>query len=92
MIFRTLINSFGGNIYNVTYINSKGSEVIVTNSSDINLYSIAPGTYRIKVGNYEHEYKFNLGGVYAVLEIPDPLTDFVSTNRIVNGYNINVSL
>lgn len=66
----------------MTYLNSKDSEVIITNSSDDNIYIIAPDTYRIKVGNYEFQQKFYLGGVYAVLEIPDSLTNFASSIKL----------
>lgn len=78
---RTLVNA-GGQIYNITYKDSDGVEVLVTDSKDHNLYSISPDVYQITIGNYIFEYKFYLGGVYALLLVPNSTTTYVCTMEI----------
>lgn len=86
MIFRTLVNPYDEKIDNVTFTNSKGTVIISTNSSDNSIHSIAPDNYQIKIGNYEHEHKFYLGGVYTILSIPTNITDYVNSQkkRLIN--------
>lgn len=81
MICRTLVNTYDGKIHNVTFTNSKGNIVISTNSSDNSIHSISPDTYQIKISKYEYEYKFYLGGVYTILNIPKNMTDYVSSTN-----------
>lgn len=83
MIFRTLVNSYNGTVYNVTYRNSKGTEEIITNSTDTRVHTLTADVYQILIGSYEHEHKFYLGGVYAVLAVPKSAANFVRYHKRV---------
>lgn len=76
---RTLVNL--NNFYNtpleITYRNNKGTIQLQTNSSNFQANSIKPNEYTLQIGNYTYNYKFALGGVYAVLVVATNNTDFV---------------
>lgn len=66
--FRTLVSSERDN---VTYLNSEGETKVSTNSSDTTAYAINPGTYTLKIGDFQQEITIYLGGVYVILVTPD---------------------
>lgn len=78
-LVRTLVNL--NNFYDaplqITYSNSKGTVQLQSNSSDLQANAIKPDTYTLQLGNSSYEYKFALGGVYAILAMASNTTAFV---------------
>lgn len=82
-VVRTLVNlnDFYDAPLQITYSNSGGTVQLQANSSDLEAYAIKPDTYTLQIGNSSHEYKFALGGVYAVLAIATNATFVIKKQR-----------